>query len=39
MINAGIAGILLSIIYLKTESYHGIALAHAVYNILAYVFA
>jgi membrane protease YdiL (CAAX protease family) len=39
MINAGIAGLLLSVIYLETESYHGIALAHASYNILAYAFA
>jgi membrane protease YdiL (CAAX protease family) len=39
MINAGVAGVLLSAIYLKTESYHGIALAHAVYNILAYILA
>jgi membrane protease YdiL (CAAX protease family) len=39
MINAGIASVLLSAIYLKTESYHGIALAHTSYNILAYVLA
>jgi membrane protease YdiL (CAAX protease family) len=39
MINAGLAGILLSIIYLKTESYHGLALSHTAYNILAYIFA
>jgi membrane protease YdiL (CAAX protease family) len=39
MVNAGIAGILLSIIYLKTGSYHGLALAHAVYNMLAYMLA
>jgi membrane protease YdiL (CAAX protease family) len=39
MINAGLAGILLSIVYLKTESYHGTALAHSVYNILAYIIA
>jgi membrane protease YdiL (CAAX protease family) len=39
MINAGIAGVLLSVIYLKTESYHGIALAHTSYNILAYILA
>jgi membrane protease YdiL (CAAX protease family) len=39
MINAGLAGVFLSIIYLKTESLHGTALAHTVYNILAYIFA
>ncbi|MDR1096455.1 MAG: CPBP family intramembrane metalloprotease [Spirochaetaceae bacterium] len=39
LINAGIAGVLLSCVYLKTESYHGIAAAHAAYNVLAYVLA
>jgi membrane protease YdiL (CAAX protease family) len=39
MVNAGIAGVLLSVIYLKTESYHGTAAAHAAYNILAYILA
>jgi membrane protease YdiL (CAAX protease family) len=39
MVNAGIAGILLSAVFLKTRSYHGLALAHALYNILAYVLA
>ncbi|MDR0639758.1 MAG: CPBP family intramembrane metalloprotease [Spirochaetaceae bacterium] len=39
IVNAGVAGILLSIIYLKTGSYHGPALAHALYNILAYILA
>jgi membrane protease YdiL (CAAX protease family) len=39
MLNAGIAGVLLSCVYLKTESYHGIAAAHAVYNVLAYILA
>jgi membrane protease YdiL (CAAX protease family) len=37
MINAGFAGILLSAVYIKTDSYHGLALAHAAYNILAYL--
>jgi membrane protease YdiL (CAAX protease family) len=37
MVNAGTAGVLLSIVYLKTGSYHGPALAHAMYNILAYI--
>jgi membrane protease YdiL (CAAX protease family) len=39
MVNAGIAGVLLSVIYLKTESYHGPALAHSAYNILAFALA
>ena len=39
IVNAGLAGILLSIIYLKTGSYHGLAAAHALYNVLAYVLA
>jgi membrane protease YdiL (CAAX protease family) len=39
MVNAGSAGVLLSIVYLKTGSYHGPALAHAIYNILAYILA
>jgi membrane protease YdiL (CAAX protease family) len=39
MVNAGAAGIALSIIYLKTGSYHGPALAHALYNMLAYILA
>jgi membrane protease YdiL (CAAX protease family) len=39
MVNAGVAGITLSVIYLKTGSYHGPALAHALYNMAAYIFA
>jgi membrane protease YdiL (CAAX protease family) len=39
MVNAGVAGVVLSIIYLKTESYHGLALAHSAYNILAFALA
>jgi membrane protease YdiL (CAAX protease family) len=39
MINAGIAGILLSVVFLKTRSYHGPALAHAAYNLFAYIIA
>jgi membrane protease YdiL (CAAX protease family) len=39
MVNAAIAGVSLSVIYLKTASYHGLALAHSAYNILAYILA
>jgi membrane protease YdiL (CAAX protease family) len=39
MINAGLAGILLSAIYLKTESYHGLALAHTAYNVMVFIIA
>jgi membrane protease YdiL (CAAX protease family) len=37
--NAGLAGILLAALFIKTRSYHGLALSHAVYNILAFILA
>lgn len=37
--NAGIAGILLAALFIKTRSYYGLASAHAAYNILAFILA
>ncbi|MDR2661675.1 MAG: CPBP family intramembrane metalloprotease [Treponema sp.] len=37
--NALLAGAFLSFVYIKTASFHGIALAHGLYNILVYIYA
>jgi membrane protease YdiL (CAAX protease family) len=37
--NALLAGVLLSLVYQRTSSFHGIAAAHGLYNILAYLSA
>jgi membrane protease YdiL (CAAX protease family) len=37
--NALLAGTFLSLVYIKTASFHGIALAHGLYNILVYLHA
>ena len=37
MINAFLAGIFLSILFIKYKSLHGISLAHACYNLFVYV--
>jgi len=37
-INALLAAVMLSLVYKKTSSLHGIALAHGLYNMAAYVF-
>jgi membrane protease YdiL (CAAX protease family) len=36
--NALVAGSFLSLVYIKTASFHGIALAHGIYNILVYLY-
>jgi membrane protease YdiL (CAAX protease family) len=37
VLNAALAGAVLSLVIWKKKSFHGIALAHALYNILAYL--
>jgi membrane protease YdiL (CAAX protease family) len=36
--NALLAGAFLSLIYIKTASFHGVALSHGLYNILVYLY-
>jgi membrane protease YdiL (CAAX protease family) len=36
-VNALLAGVFLSLVYIKTSSLHGIALAHGLYNITVYL--
>jgi membrane protease YdiL (CAAX protease family) len=36
-LNAALSGALLALVFLRYRSLHGIALAHAAYNILVYV--
>jgi len=36
-VNAAICGVLLGYIFLKYNSLHGISIAHAIYNILAFI--
>ena len=38
-LNAILAGAFLSVLFLKTKSFHGIAWAHGLYNILVYMYA
>jgi membrane protease YdiL (CAAX protease family) len=39
IINAGLAGFLLAIVFTQYRTLHGIALAHALYNSLVYIFS
>jgi membrane protease YdiL (CAAX protease family) len=38
-LNAALSGVVLAYAFLRFRSLHGVAIAHALYNILAYVLA
>jgi membrane protease YdiL (CAAX protease family) len=37
VLNAALAGILLSLVFIREDAFHGIALAHGAYNIMVYI--